>query len=493
MSAAAAFAASRKSRIGGYGGYRRSSYQDSDDDGPNMCWVVLFGVCGIALLGSGAWYAYDSFDDPRLVAIKPYNEAVDAWNNQKRSVFADSVFEWRLVSPLPEPVTIEGADGQTNTVDRFKEVDPKSPEAKAVPWTGMAQVKVVEPLAHDQSLEGIHTYEPLRWVGSGVLPAAPPGHLEEQDGVIKWSGAEYQLQLRATTKSGKSSVFNVEPIEPMKEVAVAANTKMCRIHHHNNFHNGRCWDRVAISQVCMRLAHTLEGGWGAPADGVSRGCAAGAELSFGRSCPGAGYSSHGLGAQDPGCDFSHVNFTVRSMDDPHIIAMSLTDSTLNFGNTPHENWVTGILMMCVGGVLLCPVAPIVFYKVCKRRSRYIKSMRSDSIFDAPRAARYNQRTVGHSPSPSRDSMSTEDDFRVDVHSSRVNSPSPHRRRGGSKDRTCAPSGVEGPQLYGVQASEPGGQVDVGFHGQGDVEMSGLASVSPTAPRQAGQHYSQRFQ
>ena len=212
MSAAAAFAASRKSRIGGYGGYRRSSYQDSDDDGPNMCWVVLIGVCGIALLGSGAWYAYDSFDDPRLVAIKPYNEAVDAWNNQKRSVFADSVFEWRLVSPLPEPVTIEGADGQTNTVDRFKEVDPKSPEAKAVPWTGMAQVKVVEPLAHDQSLEGIHTYEPLRWVGSGVLPAAPPGHLEEQDGVIKWSGAEYQLQLRATTKSGKSSVCNVEPI-----------------------------------------------------------------------------------------------------------------------------------------------------------------------------------------------------------------------------------------------------------------------------------------
>ena len=119
MSAAAAFAASRKSRIGGYGGYRRSSYQDSDDDGPNMCWVVLFGVCGIALLGSGAWYAYDSFDDPRLVAIKPYNEAVDAWNNQKRSVFADSVFEWRLVSPLPEPVTIEGEDGQTHTVDRW--------------------------------------------------------------------------------------------------------------------------------------------------------------------------------------------------------------------------------------------------------------------------------------------------------------------------------------------------------------------------------------
>ena len=31
-------------------------------------------------------------------------------------------------------------------------------------------------------------------------------------GVIKWSGAEYQLQLRATTKSGKSSVCNVEPI-----------------------------------------------------------------------------------------------------------------------------------------------------------------------------------------------------------------------------------------------------------------------------------------
>jgi hypothetical protein len=351
MAAAAAMIASRKHRnLGSRYGASRGHYSahDEDGDGPNMCWIVLFGVCGVALIGSGAWYAYDSFEDPRMVAVERYNSVVDDWSSRGREQFASTAFEWRLVSPQAEKVTVQGncedEEGtippgctKTHTEDVYKDVDPD--KADKVPWTRMVEDLTKHPLASDQNMKGIKDYEPLNWVGTGVLPAHPPGHLEKgQSGVMEWTGSKYKLQLRAT-KDDKVSVFDVDPIDPLKEVVAAANIKMCRIHHGNNYHDQRCWDRVAISQVCLRLNYTSDG-WQAP-EGIPRGCAAGTELAFARHCPGAAIGSRGHGMDlDPGCDFSHVNFTVRSMDDPRTKAMAITDGSLNFGNTPHENWVS---------------------------------------------------------------------------------------------------------------------------------------------------------
>ena len=53
--AAAAAIISRKHRSYGYQYNTRSRYDD--EDGPNLCWLTLFGMLGIGLIGFGAWYA----------------------------------------------------------------------------------------------------------------------------------------------------------------------------------------------------------------------------------------------------------------------------------------------------------------------------------------------------------------------------------------------------------------------------------------------------
>jgi len=42
---------------------------------------------------------------------------------------------------------------------------------------------------------------------------------------------------------------------------VSANAKMCRLHHQNNMHDGRCHDRMSLNNVCMLLNETSAGGW----------------------------------------------------------------------------------------------------------------------------------------------------------------------------------------------------------------------------------------
>jgi len=334
--AAAAVIMSRKNRNSRYSNYARSSYDDNGDN-PNTCWMITFAFFGVVLFGTGAWYAFDSFDDSRNIAIQPYNKVVDSWNSRDREVFASTVFEWRLVSPGAEKVTIEDCVGEplnctkTREVTQYKDVDPGSSDA---PWIPMAQALQADSLARDQSMDGIHTYQPLRWVGTGVLPQSAPGHLERGDsGMVVWSGPLYKLQMRAR-KDGKETVLDVEEIAPMKEVVVAANNKMCRLHHGDNFHDQRCWDRMAVSSVCMRLSYTSDG-WVAPKD-MSRSCIGNSDLIFSRTCPG---SRNQLVGPNTVCDYSNVNFTVRSVDDPYMAAMVMTKNTLNFGYTPHENWV----------------------------------------------------------------------------------------------------------------------------------------------------------
>ncbi len=335
----AAFVAAARTRGRGFGynfGNRGRSYLDEDDAGPSMCWLAIFGMVGVALISSGAWYAYDSFDDPRNIALKPYNQAVEAWNTVHRPEFAGTTFEWRVVSPTTKTVTVTDANGKTHA--EVQSVNGVDPAASTAAWMPMDQAMVPEPLAPDQNKEGILQYEPLRWLARGILPAQPAGQLDRgPDGMAFWTGPDYKVQLRARDKDGKESVFDLEPIFPMKEVSVPANQKMCRMHHNNNFHNQRCWDKMAISSACLRLNHTSDG-WKAP-EGIQRGCAAGAELSFGRNCPGSNTAGQHALSSNPNCDFSNVTLTVRSMDDPHIIAQILTDGTLNFGYTPHENWV----------------------------------------------------------------------------------------------------------------------------------------------------------
>ena len=106
---------------------------------------------------------------------------------------------------------------------------------------------------------------------------------------------------------------------------------------------------------------------------MQRGCAAGAELAFSRSCPGSMMAGRNQLGENPGCDFSSVTFTVRSVDDPHLIAQALTAGTLNFGYTPHENWVSAALSFCsllrASRAALAPFSQLHAMHICCGNSR----------------------------------------------------------------------------------------------------------------------------
>lgn len=188
---------------------------------------------------------------------------------------------------------------------------------------------------------------------------------------------------------GMTSVIDIEPFDIMKYVAVGANTKMCRVHYGGLMINGQCYERVAIAGVCMTIQDT-SAGWQPPPAG-RRGCfGSPMEVLFGKSCPGS--HAH-LTSDDPTCDFSLANMTLRSLHDPHEVALSLTSGTLNFGLTPHENWVQGMVMLVIGCVLLLPVIPsCCLYIHSKRRSQRTCPHSLSPLLAAPTTAGYGTTT-----------------------------------------------------------------------------------------------------
>jgi len=149
--------------------------------------------------------------------------------------------------------------------------------------------------------------------------------------------------------------------------------------------------------------------------------------------------------------------------------------------------VTGIVMMCIGGVLLCPVAPMCCGWMCQKRASHAAYMQNDSIFTAKRYNRcagahaylhahtpsllpalsppaatdgraHARRTTTESPNPSVGSGATDDDYRIDIQShSRNSSQSPRRRRPNDKDAAPLGVGHANADYYGVQPGGQGGQ------------------------------------
>uniref|UniRef100_A0A7S4P7B8 Uncharacterized protein n=1 Tax=Guillardia theta TaxID=55529 RepID=A0A7S4P7B8_GUITH len=362
------------------------SHKDEDDEGPNKCWIFLLFCAGSTLLFTGLWYAYISFDDARLQAIKPYNDAIMAWEDTYRKNLVESSFQWRLLSPQEKKVTVPCSDTQpsncTKVETQYVDVEASSAEAAAIPWKDMQIDTTPDPLAADQSMKGIKNYTALKLVALGMLPKTIQGHIDHATG--QWVGNKFKLQVKSVHQ-GMTSVIDIEPFDIMKYVAVGANAKMCRVHYGGLMINGQCYERVAIAGVCMTIQDT-SAGWQPPSAGRCGCFGSGMEVLFGKSCPGS--HAH-LTSDDPTCDFSLANMTLRSLHDPHQVALSLTSGTLNFGLTPHENWVQGMVMLVIGCVLLLPVIPSCCLYIHSKRSSYDRRMRDDDFLERLRANRYS--------------------------------------------------------------------------------------------------------
>ncbi|KAJ1480394.1 hypothetical protein T484DRAFT_1956658, partial [Baffinella frigidus] len=334
-----------------HGGYRGSLFSPAkalhgDDDGPPKCMVALFALAGVGLLFTGVTYGYDSFWNPRSLAIRPYNKAVDTWNGGERQYLQESEFYFRAYSPRAVTVTVPAVTckkGDTECTPvpaheetTYKEVEPTDAYADTVPWLPFAGVVKNDSLAHDQINTDLKDYTPLHYEAHGMLPAQVPGEWDDVNN--EWTGPAYKFQIRAVYK-GTESILALQSAVIFKDQPVGANAKMCRLHHGNNFHSGRCWERLAFQGACLQLAFA-DGKWSSPTwtgpDGHLK-----TQL---------GYLQAGV----------------------------MTGGKYSFGYTPHEMWVQGMIMIGIGAFLMIPVIPTVCIFCSRRRASYNSKMRDDA-------------------------------------------------------------------------------------------------------------------
>jgi len=98
----------------------------------------------VALLFTGLTYGYDSFWNPRSLAVRPYNNAVDRWNTGERQHLEESQFYFRAYSPRAVKVTVpavtctagdtECTPAPAHEETKFEEVEPTDAYADTVAW-----------------------------------------------------------------------------------------------------------------------------------------------------------------------------------------------------------------------------------------------------------------------------------------------------------------------------------------------------------------------
>jgi len=404
--------------------------------------VALFALAGVGLLFTGVTYGYDSFWNPRSLAIRPYNKAVDTWNGGERQYLQESEFYFRAYSPRAVTVTVPAVTckkGDTECTPvpaheetTYKEVEPTDAYADTVPWLPFAGVVKNDSLAHDQINTDLKDYTPLHYEAHGMLPAQVPGEWDDVNN--EWTGPAYKFQIRAVYK-GTESILALQSAVIFKDQPVGANAKMCRLHHGNNFHSGRCWERLAFQGACLQLAFA-DGKWSSPTwtgpDGhlkTQLGCIGNTAITTRPACPGSAFQR--MNWKNTECNFTLTNATIRSHADPYLQAGVMTGGKYSFGYTPHEMWVQGMIMIGIGAFLMIPVIPTVCIFCSRRRASYNSKMRDDAWLNVNAA---NSRAQsGQSVSSSR-------------------SASPAQGAPASKYRDVAPEG----QLVGEYDEESGG-------------------------------------
>eukprot|EP00291_Cryptomonas_curvata_P021465 CAMPEP_0172168438 /NCGR_PEP_ID=MMETSP1050-20130122/10144_1 /TAXON_ID=233186 /ORGANISM="Cryptomonas curvata, Strain CCAP979/52" /LENGTH=437 /DNA_ID=CAMNT_0012839373 /DNA_START=67 /DNA_END=1378 /DNA_ORIENTATION=- len=415
---AAAFVATSAIRRGishgGRSGRTYSSYSRPSEDnmeGPHICWIILFGAAGSALIISGSFYIYESFHDGRASIVQVYNEKVSDWATFDHDALKNTSFSFRILSPVPmndtsprpPPICINvtttngswiGDNCSTcledsncsasncsfvpgNTTLQCKEAPPPDiimvqqavtdemlRGGGGMPWTPFAPRTDNDTLDSEQTTGDLVAYDALRYTAVGMLPARRVG----PDG---WAGPDFHIQIRAHY-AGMDALFAPQPVRLLKEEPVAANMKICRTNRDFYWRDNACYHRVALQRICIQVNFT-EGEWrpGFDSSGINMGCRVSVktlepqpESIYSTTCPplrdeNGTYVNERTPTLNPTrdnvCDFSAVNITIRSSTDPLIQARILTKMTLNFGMTPEENMQQGLVLFLVGAVVLCPL------------------------------------------------------------------------------------------------------------------------------------------
>mmetsp|Transcript_127128 Transcript_127128/g.220348 ORF Transcript_127128/g.220348 Transcript_127128/m.220348 type:complete len:361 (-) Transcript_127128:67-1149(-) len=200
----------------------------------------------------------------------------------------------------------------------------------------------------------------------GVLPALTALEDVEWDmvpvpGSKEPEGWGFTVQLALELGGSKLATQAIPLVRAKPHLEQQGLYNHCR-ERHGNFHDGKCWLYERLQRVCMQVA---KDGYGEQWHFAHR--VAGLNTSYGCDYSKGNWSAPVYKkvpiAATPGgkshetrttLNFDDLEIEVRSVHDPYLKAVELTEGTLDFGlSASDEQWMAMVLvMMCI--LLACP-------------------------------------------------------------------------------------------------------------------------------------------
>jgi len=230
--------------------------------------------------------------------------------------------------------------------------------------------------------EDIPEYQELAYklkMGPGVLPELRFGDVEWQDSADQeYSGLVGRLSLLVDGTNLTTEEFALLRATSRREQQGPYNN--CK-RRKGTYENGQCWTYYRISRICLQIAR--EGSkWRLAPRSLAKPNSYGCELHDG-NWSFTYYRDFDLVPIDPSgqqIGFSDVEVIVRSVYDPFLTALEVTDGTLDFGMmAEEERWLAFVLMIMALLLAIPPVCALGNWwlnKRAKERDRYSFSVRA---------------------------------------------------------------------------------------------------------------------
>eukprot|EP00455_Lapot_gusevi_P046950 TRINITY_DN626_c0_g1_i1.p1 TRINITY_DN626_c0_g1~~TRINITY_DN626_c0_g1_i1.p1 ORF type:complete len:439 (+),score=94.09 TRINITY_DN626_c0_g1_i1:100-1416(+) len=278
---------------------------------------------------------FSSVVDPRHDRVVEFNEAVRVWNAEYRSELSALAVWAQFQSGNSTQLS---PSGETDILDGGKDVS---------------------------------AYVPLkfRWKGPGLFSIPPTNdstiNFEEENKWFRFGGRQlvaWQTQTRAVTftlahpRLVQNVSWSLPGVDLLRKSVVSASKKSCDFEYRGYFEpiTGRCHFIDKVRSVCLVLHHNAtqsrftitpdSGCWPLPDVAKSQQKTAIYERIPVALVPPT--------YQPQLWDWSSFELVIRSEHDPYLTAFRLTSGALQFGLTPTDHFVLGVVLLLVGGLLV---------------------------------------------------------------------------------------------------------------------------------------------
>jgi hypothetical protein len=315
----------------------------------------------VALIITGLVMLTASFSDRRATLVSEYDATVEGWISRERHAFEAA--EIRLSA-------VGGAEVAGGAWRRMEASDAQE-----------------APLRDSEQGEGLLDYEPLRFQASLLFESYYTNTSRETLELLPDEAEARMVTLQFSFRTANGSFGNLSmPQLPLAYDKIVhprtpAPENRCRREHNGYWREHRCHVATKLTRVCALVQMGEDGSW-------SLRSRAGTEIADSASAMKATFGCHPQTGWRPATysadacwgptprsscsaedEEHHVEVVIRSAADPHVAAEELTDSSLDFGLSPHSKRVYGVTILALGAFFLMPPGIVVCEWLYKRRRR----------------------------------------------------------------------------------------------------------------------------